>query len=158
MDIDMDKQQIELIGTAALTTALIRRGFEVAHPMRDRGIDLIIFSDLPGQPFSAIPVQVKAHTGAALMVERKYEKFKGLVHAVVWEAVSERPRYFLFDHEEAVSLVPETSREKEIWARADGHWTWTDAPKNLQERIAKFENRWDWLRARLNIAAAATQI
>ena len=76
---DMDKQQIELIGTAALTTALIREGFEVAHPMRDRGIDLIVFSDSPDEPFSALPVQVKAHTGAALMVQRKYEKFKGLV-------------------------------------------------------------------------------
>jgi hypothetical protein len=153
---DMDKQQIELIGTAALTTALIRERFEVAHPMRDRGIDLIVFSDSPDEPFSALPVQVQAHTGAALMVQRKYEKFKGLLHAVVWQALSQQPRYFLFDHEEAVLLVPESSRQKEIWTRSDGHWTWTDAPQNLQDRMAQFENRWDWLRSRLKAAAAAT--
>jgi hypothetical protein len=53
----MDEQQIELIGTAALSAALIREGFEIAHPVRDHGIDLIVFSDAPGLPFSAIPIQ-----------------------------------------------------------------------------------------------------
>lgn len=155
---NMDEQQIELIGTAALTTALIREAFEVAHPMRDRGIDLIVFSDSPNEAFSAVPVQVKAHTGAALMVQRKYEKFRGLVHAVVWQALSQQPRYFLFDQEEAVSLVPESSRQRDIWTGPDGHWTWTDAPWNLQERMAQFENRWDWLRSRLKPTLTATQI
>jgi hypothetical protein len=149
----VDEQQIEYIGTAALTAALIREGFEIARPIRDRGIDLIVFSDSPGEPFAAIPIQVKAHSGAALAVHRKYEKFVGLVHAVVWQALTE-PRYFLFDNDEAISLVPERSRQTSSWTRPGGHWTWTDAPHNLQVRMAPFENRWAWLRSRLSTPEA----
>lgn len=33
----MDTQQIELVGRAALESRLIREGFEVARPTRDKG-------------------------------------------------------------------------------------------------------------------------
>ena|ERR1022692_2998413 len=147
----MDEQQIELIGTAALSAALIREGFEIARPVRDHGIDLLVFSDAPGRPFSAIPVQVKTHSEEALGISRKYEKFEGLVYAVIWKALTQ-PRFFLLDHSEAVSLLPESSRQSDSWTRTDGKagWTWTTAPKHLQVALAPFENRWDWLRQRLN--------
>jgi hypothetical protein len=144
----MDKQQIELVGTAALTMALISEGFEIAHPIRDHGIDLIVFSDSPHQPFAALPIQVKIHTGAGLMIQRKYEKFEGLVYGVVWHAEQD-PRFFLFDYPEAMTLLPEGCTNTECWTRPDGHWTWTAAPMNLQIKMKLFENRWDWLRAKL---------
>jgi hypothetical protein len=147
----MDEQQIELIGTAALSAALIREGFEIAHPVRDHGIDLIVFSDTPGRPFSAIPVQVKAHSGEALGISRKYEKFGGLVYAVIWMALTQ-PRFLLLDHSEAVSLLPESSRQSDSWTRTDGKagWTWTTAPKHVHAGLSPFENRWAWLRHRLD--------
>lgn len=93
--VPLDEQQIELIGTAALSAALIREGFEIAHPVRDHGIDLIVFSDLPGRPFSAIPIQVKTHSEEALGISRKYEKFEGLVYAIVWKTLTQ-PRFFFW--------------------------------------------------------------
>jgi len=143
----VDEQQVEIVGTAALTVALIREGFEVARPIRDRGIDLIVFSDSPGEPFAAVPVQVKVHSGTALEVDQGYERFHGLVYAVVWNAAAQ-PRFFLFDHAEAISLVPESSRETKSWTQGK-HWTWTTAPQHLHARLAQYENRWDWLHSRL---------
>jgi hypothetical protein len=146
----LDGQQIELIGLAALTTAMLRQGFEIARPLRDRGVDLIVFSDTFPRP-SAIPIQAKIHSETGLDVYReKYQNFPGIVYAIVWHAASQ-PRYFLFDHTEACSLIPETSRQQSCWTRPSGHWVWTHpVPQHLHVNIAKFENRWDWLRSRLS--------
>jgi hypothetical protein len=149
--LELDKQQIELIGVAALTALLIREGFEVARPLRDRGIDLIVFSDESTRPL-AIPLQIKIHSETGLEVFReKYRNFPGLVHIVVWQALAQ-PRYFFFDQEEAVELIPEGSRQTSSWTRTDGHWTWTHprVPQDVQRKLAGFENRWDWLRSRLS--------
>jgi hypothetical protein len=146
----MDKQQIELIGVAALTAALIREGFEIARPLRDRGVDLVLFSDDSAR-CSAILIQVKTHSETGLEVFReRYAKFPGLVYAMVWQALSQ-PRYFLFDYAEAVALIPETSRQQRAWTAPQGHWTWTHprVPPDVQQKVAGFENRWEWLRARL---------
>jgi hypothetical protein len=66
-----------------------------------------VFSDSPHQPFAALPIQVKIHTGAGLMIQRKYEKFGGLVYGVIWQALEKKPRFFLFDYPEAMTLLPE---------------------------------------------------
>jgi hypothetical protein len=155
-NLELDKQQIEIVGTAALTAALIREGFEIARPLRDNGVDLIVFSDDSARPL-AIPLQVKVHSETGLEVFReRYERFPGLVYAVVWQALSQ-PRFFLFDHDEAVALIPETSRQTSSWTRADGHWTWTHlkVPQDVQLNMARLENRWDWLRSRLLRADSA---
>jgi hypothetical protein len=152
----MDKQQIELVGIAALTAVLIREGFEIARPLRDRGVDLIIFSDDTPSPL-AIPLQVKIHSETGLEVFRKkYQSFPGIVYALVWQALT-RPRYFFFDHDEATTLIPEASRQTDSWTRKEGHWTWTHpkVPQDVQERLSKFENRWDWLHSRLLRADSA---
>jgi hypothetical protein len=145
----MDKQQVELIGVGALTAALIREGFEIARPLRDRGVDLVVFSD-DSTRCSAIPLQVKTHSETGLQVFReKYTAFPGLVYAMVWQTLSQ-PRYFLFDHGEAVALIPETSRQQLSWTKPKGYWTWTHpVPPDVQLNVARFENRWQWLRARL---------
>ena len=82
----LDSQQVELIGRNYLVGELLRDGLEVARPERDRGVDLIAYIDLdhPGGPFLACPIQVKAHTRAAFAVDRKYERFRGLLLAYVW--------------------------------------------------------------------------
>ena len=117
-------------------------------------IDLI--SDDSTRP-SAVPLQVKIHSETGLEVFReKYFGFPGLVHVVVWQALSQ-PRYFFFDQNEAVGLIPVSSRQTSSWTRADGHWTWihTRVPQDVQRRMAGFENRWGWLRARLSHADSA---
>jgi len=41
----MDDQLLEIVGKHRLTESLLDAGIEVAFPARDRGIDLIAYSD-----------------------------------------------------------------------------------------------------------------
>src|SRR5712692_3281368 len=85
----LDSQQVELIGRNYLVGELLRDGLEVARPERDRGVDLVAYIDLDqaGGPFLACPIQVKAHTCAAFAVDRKYERFHGLLIAYLWNVL-----------------------------------------------------------------------
>lgn len=85
----LDSQQVELIGRNVLIGELLRDGLEVARPERDRGVDLIAYIDLDetGGQFLACPIQVKAHTQSAFAVDRKYERFPGLLLAYLWNVV-----------------------------------------------------------------------
>jgi len=58
----LDSQVIELLGRNRLTDEILRSGLEVAHPIRDRGVDLIAYADLETNvpSFIARPVQMKA--------------------------------------------------------------------------------------------------
>lgn len=138
----LDTQQVELIGTAALEAELIRQGFEVARPNRDRGIDLIVYSDKKDKPFSAVPIQVKAATDRSFGAFRKYEKFTGLILAFVWHATTQ-PRYFLLTHPETVKFIKDPKGYS--W-QSNGTYKWSGKiPKWVEEGLLPYENRWDIL-------------
>lgn len=82
----LDPQQIELIGRNLLVGELLRDRLEVARPERDRGIDLIAYLDMDeaGGAFVAVPIQLKAFTRAGFSIDRKYERFPGLLIAYLW--------------------------------------------------------------------------
>ena len=80
---NLDTQQIEILGRAALTAELMGDGLEVAQPDRDAGIDLVAFTV---SPWRAVPIQMKVASGAAFSVHRKYERLDRLVMAYVWNA------------------------------------------------------------------------
>lgn len=106
-----DTQQIELVGRAALETELIKRGFEVARPHRDKGIDLLGFLDVPADPFAALPIQVKAFTGTSFSVMRKYERMTGLVLVYIWNVLAS-PRFFLMSYAEAAGRWCQTNANR----------------------------------------------
>ncbi len=151
----LDNQQIELVGRAALETELVRHGFEVARPHRDKGIDLLVFLDEPAKPFAALPIQMKAYTGTTFGVWRKYGRMKGLVLVYIWNILTE-PRFFMMTYSEAARLVPAERKRTPSWNKplAKGGWYWTKAPQVIVKRIVRFENRWDWLLNQLNSARA----
>lgn len=134
----LDTQQVELIGVAALETELIRQGFEVARPNRDRGIDLIIYSDNLDRPFSAVPIQMKSSTGKAFGVFNKYEKFNNLVMAYVWN-VLDKPRFFVMTYEQSVEFVPDLNGKSWLQNKC---YTWSNVPKKIEEKLLKYENNW----------------
>ena len=143
---DLDTQQVELIGTAALEAELIRQGFEVARPRRDRGVDLIVYSDAPDRPFAAVPIQVKAASEKTFGVFKKYEKFKNMVMVNIWHAISAKPRFILMTYEEALTFVPDLGGHS--WT--NNHcYTWSYIPKSLEEKLVRYEDRWDLLRTLL---------
>lgn len=81
-----DSQKVELLGRNRLIDELLRDNLEVALPVRDRGIDLIAYADLSENvsTYVARPIQMKAAWKQAFAIDRKYEKFPGLIIAYVW--------------------------------------------------------------------------
>ncbi len=79
----LDGQQVELVGTALLTSMLLLDGIEVADPKRDRGIDLIAYLDR-GDVFHATPIQVKASFDARFGVDREYAADPVLRRVHIW--------------------------------------------------------------------------
>lgn len=82
----LDTQVVELLGRQRLIAELVRDGLEVALPVRDRGVDLIAYSDLSRQVdrFAARPIQMKASTTSGFGVFSKYERLADLILAYVW--------------------------------------------------------------------------
>jgi|HubBroStandDraft_1064217.scaffolds.fasta_scaffold543088_2 hypothetical protein len=82
----MDSQVVELLGRNRLTDEILRGGLEVAHPSRDRGVDLIAYADLDTKvpSFIARPIQMKAASLRSFGINQKYKKFPNLLVAFVW--------------------------------------------------------------------------
>src|SRR6185312_16777142 len=82
----LDSQVIELLGHNRLTDEILRAGLEVAHPARDRGVDLIAYADLETRTpsFVSRPIQMKAASTQSFSIDRKYSKFPDLLIAFVW--------------------------------------------------------------------------
>lgn len=85
----LDNQVIELPGRNRLIDELLRAGLEVAQPLRDCGVDLIVYSG-PLVPFVARPIQMKAASRTSFSLDRKYAKFPGLILAYVWHLAEEK--------------------------------------------------------------------
>lgn len=143
----MDSQQVELVGTVAFEAELIRQGFEVAKPRRDRGIDLIIYTDDPTQPFHAVPMQLKVSSEAAFSLDRKYAPFNRLVLVYVWH-IHTQPRFFCMTYDEAANIIGEKSLATTSWTER-GYYSMSTVSKEKREMLEQYENRWEWLRAYL---------
>lgn len=81
-----DTQIIEIRGRHRLIDEILQPGLEVALPIRDRGIDLIVYADLFEHvlTFAARPIQMKASSEQSFGLYRKYSRFPGLIIAYVW--------------------------------------------------------------------------
>lgn len=81
----LDTQQVEIIGRNLLLSCCIADGLEVAQPIRDRGVDLIIFDDISEHAnFKSLPVQLKASSSRSFSINRKYARIPNLLMAYVW--------------------------------------------------------------------------
>jgi hypothetical protein len=77
-----DSQLVEIAGKHLLISRLVAAGFEVAEPLRDNGIDLIVYRGENG--FTAWPIQMKASTQESFSLDTKYERIPNLLIAYVW--------------------------------------------------------------------------
>lgn len=104
----MESQVIELLGRNRLIDEILRAGFEVALPIRDRGIDLIVYADLGPNVdrFAAVPIQMKACSRCAFGLDAKYAKFPNLLIAYIWHVDSpEEEVTFAMNYEEALAIA-----------------------------------------------------
>lgn len=105
-----DTQLIEIKGRHRLVEALLAAGLEVSLPVRDRGVDLIVYADLSAQArrFAARPIQMKSSSAASFMVNTKYEKFPDLLIVFVWYVLEpEKTIIYALTHEETVLVADE---------------------------------------------------
>ncbi len=83
--VSLDTQQVEIIGRNLLLSCCIADGIEVAQPIRDRGVDLIIFDDIAEYTkFNSLPVQLKASSNRSFSINQKYARIPDLLMAYVW--------------------------------------------------------------------------
>jgi hypothetical protein len=105
---NLDSQVVEVLGRSHLVAELLKAGLEVAEPVRDRGIDLIAYSDLDAQlaKFVACPIQMKASSTESFSLDAKYAAFPNLIIAHVWHVNSaETPVSYALTYPEALGVA-----------------------------------------------------
>lgn len=114
-----DAQLTEIAGKHLLISRLVAAGFEVAQPLRDKGIDLLVYRDGEGgKDFAAYPIQLKASSHESFSLDRKYERFPRLLIAYVWNVQApERSDVYALTFNDALQVL-----EKKGYAKADS-WT-----------------------------------
>lgn len=95
-----DTQIIEIRGRHRLVDEILQPGLEVALPIRDRGIDLIVYADLSEhvQIFVARPIQMKASSERSFGLYRKYARFPDLIIAYLWHLAAFQPSRYVCAH------------------------------------------------------------
>jgi hypothetical protein len=114
-----DSQLTEIAGKHLLISHLVAAGFEVAEPLRDKGIDLVVYRDGEGgKDFAAYPIQLKASSHESFSLDRKYERFSRLLIAYVWNVrAPDRSVVYALTFSDAMQVM-----EKKGYAKTDS-WT-----------------------------------
>lgn len=132
---NLDSQQIESLGRAALTAALVGDGLEVAQPTRDAGIDLLAFTV---KPWKVIPIQMKVATGAGFSVQRKYDRIPNLVMVYIWNARSaDQVEFYAMSFRDARRIAGILGWTKTASWRKGGGYTTTRPSRRVKEAIAQ---------------------
>jgi hypothetical protein len=103
-----DTQIIEIRGRHRLIDEILQPGLEVALPIRDRGVDLIVYADLSEhvRTFAARPIQMKASSQESFGLYQKYSRFPNLILAYVWHlAAPARAVTYALTYPEALQIA-----------------------------------------------------
>ena len=133
----LDTQQIEILGRSRVKAALIEAGLEVATPERDNGVDLIAYRWSPeGGEFTSRPIQMKAASEFIFGVDRKYERIPYLIIAYVMHVRAEHTIYAL-TYREAEEVARSLGwTETASWEA--GRYTQTSESKKLAAALAPY--------------------
>ena len=134
---ESDSQLVEIAGKHLLISRLVAAGYEVAEPLRDRGIDLIVYRDKNG--FSALPLQMKASTQESFSLDRKYEKFSNLLIAYVWNVnAGEKGDVYLLTFDQALGVMEAKGYSRtDSWIK-NGYYFVRNAGKELKELLKPY--------------------
>jgi len=132
-----DSQLVEIAGKHLLISRLVAAGFEVAEPLRDKGIDLIVYRD--EEKFDASPLQMKASTHESFSLDRKYEKFPGLLVAYVWNVnATDKGEVYLLTFNQALKVMEAKGYSKtDSWTK-NGYYFVRNAGKELKELLKPY--------------------
>ena len=137
----MDKQQIGLIGKHILIADLFAANFEVAEPLRDRGIDLIAFRDgTDGEEFEARPIQLKTSSVETFELYSKYERFTDLRIVYVWKAKNPvDAEFYCLAYPEAIDVLKSMKHAGYSILKEKGHWVTTKPSEPLKNALKSFQ-------------------
>ncbi|MFZ0392872.1 MAG: hypothetical protein WBX09_15900 [Terracidiphilus sp.] len=134
----LDSQQIGIIGRQILTANLLAADLEVAVPIRDRGIDLIVYRDrAEDRVFRACPIQLKTASEAVFGLDTKYKDFGDLRIVFVWNAKEpSKAKLFALTYPEAEAVLEEMKFDQTgSWEK--GKYTTTRPSAKLKAILEK---------------------
>jgi len=142
-----DSQLTEIAGRHLLISRLVAAGFEVAEPLRDKGIDLVVYRDGQGsKDFAAYPIQLKASSHESFSLDKKYERFPRLLIAYVWNVQApERAEVYALTFSDAMKIMEQKGYAKtDSWTKK-GYYFVRSAGPELREFLKPYKmntKRW----------------
>ncbi len=137
----MDTQIIEILGKNKLISEILKSGLEVATPERDRGIDLIAYTDISDKTnkFIAKPIQMKASLNQVFSLFSKYKKFNDMIIAYVWNAdKNEKCITYALTYDEAFQICKKLGwTETTSWER--GGYSTTKPSKRAIKLLEQYK-------------------
>jgi hypothetical protein len=132
-----DSQLVEIAGKHLLISRLIAAGYEVAEPIRDKGIDLIVYRD--SRNFEAFPIQMKAFTRESFSLDQKYEGIPNLHIAYVWNVnASIASEVYLLTYSQALGVLTKKGYAKSRSWRDGRYYYVRDAGSELKKLLGPF--------------------
>jgi hypothetical protein len=139
-----DTQIVEIEGVNWLIVELMKVGIEVARPVRDRGVDLVVYNERKGNELVAKVIQVKASSAEAFSIDDKYEKIKGLLIVYIWNLES-KPIAYALSYQEVLSIARKMEwLETESWK--NGRYSTSKPNEKLKELLDehKMDDKEKW--------------
>jgi len=143
-----DSQLTEIAGKHLLISSLVAAGFEVAQPLRDKGIDLVAYRDGEnGKEFAAYPIQLKASSHESFSLDKKYERLgPRLLIAYVWNVQDpERSDVYALTFGDALQVMKKKGyAETDSWTKK-GYYFVRSAGIELKEILEPYKmntKRW----------------
>lgn len=140
-------QAVEAAGRSWLSAQLLLRGLEVSVPIVDRGIDLIVFKEVGDAGILALPLQLKCASAESFSLDRKYAG-RGIPLVYVWN-VLHQPSAFMLTFDEALDALGPEATASRSWVDG-GRYAKNYISAGLRSRLGAYQDRWEWLEARLN--------
>lgn len=137
-----DTQVIELLGQNIIISQLLCAGFEVAKPLRDRGVDLIVYRDQP--QFVARPIQLKCYSQEGFSVHQKYSAFPQLLMVYIWH-IGREPIIYAMTYAQGVDILQEMGATGRSTWLEKAHYNYNAPSKKLKALMAPFIIE-DWAR------------
>jgi len=137
--IKIDSQVTEIIGRNYLIAQILGSGLEVATPMRDRGVDLLVYRDIPRRntAFQCLPVQLKSATVESFAVSKKYDKFPKLLIVHIWNVgnASEGHPTFAMTYEQTLDIAAKMGWTNTATWRANEIYSTTRPSTKLKDLL-----------------------
>lgn len=149
-----DSQLTEVFGKNLLISHLMAAGFEVAQPMRDRGVDLVVYKDREdAQDYVPCLIQLKASSHESFSLDKKYERLPHLLIAYVWNVQTPaQSNVYALTFNDALQVM-----EKKGYAKTDswtkkGYYFVRSAGPELKEILKPFKMTAEKWREKLHTA------